>query len=162
MDLVKNQQSKFSEKNIFLQNRKLKVAAKIINNKNTGDVRSPTKRKISNVTKKMNNKKTKTTVEADFVVLDGNETKDELKIKIIEANNEISTLKKALKEEKSKSFEWELMYLKTFGKVVDLESHNFDYKSFKNSKSFDYLCGLSFIEFNVIMECLQPLSILIY
>ena len=50
----------------------------------------------------MNNKKTKTAMEADFIVLDGNETKDELKAKIIEANNEITTLKKALKEEKSK------------------------------------------------------------
>ena len=150
---------KIQRKKYFLLYRKLKTAATLINKKYlASDIkrRSSTKRKISNATEIKNTIKVKSTMEGDFVVLDGNETKDELKAKIIKANQEISTLKKTLKEEKNKSFEWEVMYLKTFGQLVDLESHSFDYKNLKASKSFDYLCGLSVIEFNLIVECLRP------
>ena len=108
--------------------------------------RSSRKRNKSPSVTKMDSKKVNT--KEEFIILNGSENKDKLKNKIFEANEEIQRLKEMLIAEQNKSFDWEVNYLKTFGQLADLESHNFNYKNLKtNNKNFQYLCGLTVVQY---------------
>ncbi|XP_066924260.1 uncharacterized protein [Clytia hemisphaerica] len=94
---------------------------------------------------------------SNFINIKGSESCEVLKQKINDGNAEINKLREQLKLEKSKAFDWEVSYLKVVGELADLESQTFTYEHIKvNQKMFQYYCGLSVEEFNLIRDCLAP------
>ena len=141
--------------------KKLKTATTILHRqKNIVPTNKVTKKlnryATKKATKNLNNINTKSP-DNGFIKLSGSENCNELKTKVLEANTEISRLQKELKNERDNAFRWEMSYLKTFGQLADLESHEFTYTNLKKfDQKFSYVCGLSVSEFDIVMECLEP------
>ena len=91
-----------------------------------------------------------------FVNLIGNETKEQLKQKIAEANLHITNLEKDLSNEKKNSLDFEIKYLKVLGQLKNSESGTFTFENLKEQKKLEYLSGLSTERFNLVYKCLEP------
>lgn len=134
-----------NKKNLVLANRKLSAAMSILNGGKNFKRRllpklSPPKRKVQRKAK----------VNLNLTMEDLQKENECLK-------SELSLTKKSLKEKTELLMKRQNELLLLEGRFEVLKNVEFSYESIrKNEKKFQYLCGLSIEQFDMLFECIQP------